>query len=283
MAYHGSRRRQRFGLMLWTLSVMLASCQGGPSGPGIFPRQFAPLLPEGGSVYFVGNSFLGWEGRNLPEWLAALGKAQGVEFDVGADISPGDRPLADFLGHPAIRNALKSRRYEVWIVQAHELEPIDHPEAFKKAVKDFDAAIKESGGQMVLFMTWEFRWRKMMPELADDYESLGRELRLPIIPAGLVFLDCERSPPSGFDAFFLTASPEAPKGGLHENKFGMAANAYITFQILTGRNPHGQGFVAPGNDIGPEMSRYLSDRAWERAIQRLKVEKAELIDLEDAP
>jgi hypothetical protein len=255
-------------LCVLPFALSALDCRG-EARPQIPPARYEAPLPNGGSVFFVGNSFLAWEGRNLPEWVAALGAARGQPFEVGADIVPGDLPLAAFLHHPEVEAALASRKYRVWVVQGHELEPVDHPLEFKSAVRDFNAAITASGGRMVLFMTWEFRWRRFMPQLADAYESIGQELGAPIIPVGLVYRDCEASPPRDIAPFFLTASPEATAGGLHENKLGTAVNAYSTYSILTGRNPLGQGFAAPGNDIDPSMLRYLSDRAWKRAAPRL--------------
>lgn len=248
--------------------VLLCACKGRPGESEPFARYAAPM-PDGGSIYFVGNSLLEWGGRGLPDWLAAFGAAQGLRFETGSDIVPGDLPLSAFLEHPAVKSALASRKYQVWIIQGHELEPVEHPERFEEAVTAFHEAIAASGGRMLLFMTWEFRWRRFMPELEKAYDAIGRRLGVPVIPAGLVYLDCEKEPPEGMTPFFLTASPERPDGDLHGNRLGTAANVYVTYAILTGRNPEGQAFPVPGGDIDPAMRRYLSDRAWARAAQRL--------------
>ena len=226
-------------------------------------------------MFFVGNSFFQWEDHNLPEWVAALGKARGLPFEVGGDIIPGDLILTDFLQHPVIKKALAERKYQVWVIQGHELEPIEHPREFRQAIRDFNKAIVAAGGRTVLFMTWEFRWRKILPEVADAYESIGQELHIPIIPAGLVYRDCDREPPEGKKPFFLTASPEHPDGDLHENDLGAAVNAYATFSVLTGQNPLGQAFSAPGNTIKPDLLRYLSDHAWVRVAPRLRGARTE--------
>jgi hypothetical protein len=256
-------------LILLCLLALLLGCRN-EREPKLSPALYDPPLPNGGSIFFVGNSFFGWEGRNLPEWVRALGQAQGVPFTVGGDIVPGDLPLSDFLRHPAIQRALASRGYKVWVLQGHELEPVDHPQEFKQAVRDFNRAITAAGGKAVLFMTWEFRWRRFLPEVADAYESIGQELGIPVIPAGLVYWDCGRSPPGNRGPFFLTASPEHPDGDLHENALGSAVDTYVTYSILTGRNPLGQAFTAPGNTISLDLLKYLSDHAWDRAALRLR-------------
>ena len=168
-----------------------------------YTEDLRSSVANGGSVFFVGNSFFQWEDHNLPEWVAALGKARGLPFEVGGDIIPGDLILTDFLQHPVIKKALAERKYQIWVIQGHELEPIDHPREFRQAIRDFNKAIVAAGGSTVLFMTWEFRWRKILPEVADAYESIGQELHIPIIPAGLVYRDCDRAPPEGKKPFFL--------------------------------------------------------------------------------
>jgi hypothetical protein len=263
--------RRRACLALLLLALLLVGCRGA-SADMMRPARYDAPLPKGGSVFFVGNSFFGWEGRYLPEWVAALGKATGTTFRVGGDIVPGDQPLATFLHHKAVEAALASGEYRVWVIQAYELEPVNHPEGFKQAIRDFNKAVAAAGGRVVLFMTWEFPWRRCLPQLSAAYESIGQELGLPIIPAGLIYRDCGDSPPEGEGTFFLTASPERPGGDLHENVFGAAVNTYATYSILTGRNPHGQTFVAPGNDIGAGMLGYLSDRSWSRIAPRLRNE-----------
>lgn len=220
-------------------------------------------------MFFVGNSFFAWGGRNLPDWVRALGAADGVPLEVGGDIVPGDRRLGEFLTDRAVVEALASRRYQVWVLQAHELEPVDHAAAFEQAVRDFDRAIRAAGGRTVLFMTWEFPWRRFLPELARAYESIGQSLGLPIIPAGEIYGDLERDPPPGRPAFFLTADPEHPNGDLHENELGTAVNTFATYGILTGRDPRGLNFRTQGATITPELLRLLSERAWARITERL--------------
>jgi hypothetical protein len=251
----------------WLLS---AACQRAPLD-AMPPPAYPPLLPEGGSVFFVGNSFFGWEDRPLPQWLAALGSAVAppVRFEVGADILFGDAPLAEFLHHPATRDALASRRYDVFVLQGHELEAVDHREQFHATVRDFHTAVTAAGGHTVLFMTWDFPYRPFIDEVATSYDAIGRELGIPVIPAGLVYEDCRRDPPAGQAPYFLTASAEHPEGDLHQNEKGSLANAYTTFAVLTGRDPRGTMFEAPRNTNDAALGRYLSDRAWARVAPRL--------------
>ncbi|MBI1947767.1 MAG: hypothetical protein HYS27_18910 [Deltaproteobacteria bacterium] len=230
------------------------------------------LVKDGDAVFFVGNSFLGWHDRPLPEWVASLGRSMTppVSLEVGSDIVFGNTPLAGFLEHPATQAALASRSYRVWVLQGEDYEPVDHKAAFHQAVRDFNRAIVASGGRTVLLMTWEFPWRPFIQELAASYDEIGRELSIPVIPAGWVFHDADLALPDGKRPFWLTADAEHPEGTLHQNEHGTVANTYATFALLTGRNPHGQRFAAPGNTCDDATLHLLSDLAFAEVAPRLQ-------------
>lgn len=252
--------------------LAVAACGGSPID-ALPPPAHPPLLPEGGSVFFVGNSFFGWQDRPLPQWVAALGAAARppVRFEVGSDIVFGDAPLREFLDHPATEEALASRRWDVFVLQAHELEAVDDRDGFHATVRAFDQAIVAAGGRTALFMTWDFPFRPFIDEVAASHDAIGRELGIPVIPVGLVYDDCRRDPPPGQVPYFLTASAEHPEGDLHQNEKGSLVNAYATFAVLTGRDPAGTVFAAPGNTNDAALSRLLSDRAWARVAPRLRL------------
>jgi hypothetical protein len=256
---------------LWTL----ASCKrDSPERP---PPAYPPLIAEGGSVFFVGNSFFGWNDRPLPRWVSALGAAMPtpVPIEVGSDIVFGDAPLGEFLEHPATRQALAQRRYDVFVLQGHELEAVDDQEGFFAAVRSFDRAVTQAGGRTALFMTWDFPWRPFIADVAASYDQIGRELGLPVIPAGLVYEDCRRHPPPEQPPYWLTADPEHPEGDLHPNEKGSAVNTYATFATLTGRDPMGVNFEAPGNTNDDALMKRLSDQAWARVQPRLRLSAGE--------
>lgn len=251
--------------------VLVLAC-GPQARPEVPPPQYPPLVSDGDAVFFVGNSFLDWQGRSLPAWVAAIGQAVDppIHLEVGADIVPGELPLSDFLDHAATRSALASGRYDVFVLQGMEFEPVDDRAGFHEAVRRFHAAITQAGARTALFMTWEFEFRPFIDELSASYDEIGRELGVPVIPAGLVFADCTRAPPGDQRGHWLTADAEHPTGDLHQNELGTAAGAFTTFAVLTGRDPRGVVVDVPGNTADAPMSRYLSDRAWARASARLR-------------
>ena len=259
---------RRYGRILFCATLSL-SCNQSDSRA---TRALPALVEDGEAVFFIGNSFFLYEHRSLPEWVAALGGAVSppIRIVVGADIVPGNEPLASFLRHEATREALASRKYRVFVLQAEEFEPVDHKSEFHQAVREFDLAIKASGARTVLFMTWDFPWRPFINQLAASYDQIGRELGIPVIPVGLIYKACGHSPPGNAGPYWLTADAEHPGGALHQNEKGTAVNAYATFAMLTGRNPLGKNFKAPGNTNGDVLMRYFSDMAWVEVLPRLQ-------------
>jgi hypothetical protein len=229
------------------------------------------LAENGSAVFFVGNSFLGWEGRTLPAWVSGLGAALSppIRIETAADIVFGNTPLAQFLGHPAVRQALASRKYQVFVLQGEEYEAVDHKAQFQQAVRDFNRAIVAAGARTVLFMTWDFAWRPFEDQVAASYDEIGHELGVPVIPAGLIYRDCDRHPYRGQAPHWLTADDARPKGDLHPNEEGSAVDAYATFEMLTGIDPQGRNFAAPGNTNDDAIMRYFSAMAWNRVAPRL--------------
>ncbi len=261
----------------WGLAVAAAGGCASPGPPPGPPPVHAPVLAPGESVFFVGNSFFDWEQRRLPQWVASVGEAAQPRFPMqtGDDIVPGDQVLRDFLDHAAVTEALASRRHAVFVLQGHEYEPVDAKPQFHQAVRDFHAAVTAAGGRTVLFMTWQLRWREFIDELSASYDEIGRELGIPVIPAGLVFADCGQAPPPGGGRHWLTASAAEPDGDLHPNAAGMAASAYTSFAILTGRDPSGVPLPAAAGELDDATLQQLSRAAWARAQPRLRHHDAE--------
>jgi len=261
-------------ILLASTVSFLAQCRGGREANSHWTKSCRGLVKDGDAVFFVGNSFFGWGGRPLPVWVQELGKRMQppTRITVGSDVVFGNTPLAGFLDHEATRKALASHKYQVFVLQGEEMEPVDHKADFHNAVRAFHRAISEAGARTVLFMTWDFRFRRFMDGLAASYDEIGNELGIPVIPAGLIYRDCGDCPLEGRGHYWLTASDERPEGDLHQNEKGSAVNTYATFAMLTGRNPLGTTFVAPGNTNDATSMRYFSDMAWAEVELRLRRE-----------
>jgi hypothetical protein len=247
------------GPIEWTTTIPLA-----------IPAPRATIA-SGDSVFFVGNSFFASWDRKLPDWVSAIGKQVSPPIDIktASYIVPGNQKLSWFLKQPESQAALKSRKFKVFVIQPEEREPVDDTANFKQAVRDWNKAIVASGAKTMLFMTWDLSAEKgttFFKRLATAFDEIGAELRIPVIPVGLIYDDCNKDPFPGQTAgsYWLTG------GELHQTETGSAVNAYATFAMLTGINPGGCAINAPNNTNSPEMLQYLSNRTWRRVAIRLK-------------
>ncbi len=257
--------------------LSLSGCHRDPCAPLPSGAPWSAPVPihDGDGVFFVGNSFFGWQGRSLPAWVAALGQAVSppLRITTGSDIVFGNHPLGEFLDHAATRQALASRRYRVFVLQGEELEAVDHKARFHQSVRDFNRAVVAAGGRTLLFMTWDFPWRHFIDKVAASYDEIGRELGIPVIPVGLIYRDCGCRPyASGMPPHWLIADAQHPLGDLHPNEQGAAVDAYATFEMLTGIDPAGRNFTAPGNSNDDAIMKYLSGMSWARVAPRLRAE-----------
>jgi hypothetical protein len=239
----------------------------GPPGDGGVVSSRASIA-DGDAVFFVGNSYFNAYDRRLPEWVSAVGGAvePPIAIRTGAFNMPGSMHLSWFLQQQGVRDALASRAYKVYVIQGDEYEPVDDPDGFKDAVREFKQRIEAAGGTMMLFMTWNLKpGTDFYDALNTTFEEIHSELDVPIIPAGQIYDDCERDPFAGYTAGSSWLTYE----DLHQNEIGSAVNAYATFAMLTGTDPDAVQFDAPGQTNSAELLRYLSDKTWARVEPRL--------------
>jgi hypothetical protein len=238
----------------------------GPEGDGGVVSDRASIR-DGDAVFFVGNSFFDSYDRRLPEWVTAVGQAvePPVAIRTGGFNMPGSMHLSWFLEQQAVKDALASKQYKVYVIQGDEREPVDDPEGFKSAVREFKQKIEAADGKMMLFMTWNLEFDDEIygfyDRLEATFEEISVELQLPIIRVGQIYHDCEQVDPfEGHDV--NTAWLTQSKDDRHQNEAGSAINAYATFSMLTGIDPQGAEFDAPGQTNSPALLRYLSDKSW---------------------
>ncbi|HEX5661494.1 MAG TPA: hypothetical protein VFX59_30100 [Polyangiales bacterium] len=265
------------------LAFALCACGGGGGGSKPKPPDIQGPEGDGGSVgtrasivngdavFFVGNSFFASYDRRLPEWVSAIGEAVSPPVAIRTAMfnMPGSMHLSWFLQQQGVKDALASKAYKVYVIQGDEREPVDDPEGFKSAVREFKTKIEAANGKMMLFMTWNLEFDgDFYQKLDQTFDEISSELDLPVIPAGEIFHDCEQQDPfEGHDvnSAWLTQSED----NRHQNEVGSAVNAYATFSMLTGIDPEGVQFEAPAQTNSDALLKYLSDKTWARVEPRL--------------
>jgi hypothetical protein len=193
----------------------------------------------------------------------AAGANPPIVIHTGQHVVYGVNPLSWFFQQPDSQNAINSGQYQVFILQGADREPVDTKDDFDQAVRDYYHAVTAHGGRIILFMTWDFQSENgtdFFQNLSTAYEEIGRELNVPVIPMGLIYDDMNKEPYGSYGVYSYWFHFD----DLHENDFGMAANVYATFSMLTGINPGPRPITTLSDVTDPSLLQYLSEKSWAR-------------------
>ena len=144
-------------------------------------------VPPPQDILFVGNSFTFYN-NGLHNHLRMMMQAGGWESGRLRSMTISGATLSEHA--PALPAILESNSWDVVILQGHSMEAIDERriDGFRKSVRDYAAAIRSTGAQPVLFMTWS---RTHLPEqitaLNKNYTAAGNETGSLVVPVGLAF------------------------------------------------------------------------------------------------
>jgi hypothetical protein len=139
------------------------------------PREKVGML-------FIGNSFT--TKNDLPTLLSEMAEAgSGITIESKV-ISAGGASLRRHWNAGAA-STITCAKWDYVVFQEQSTLPVKNSDRFHENVREFIPAVKESGGETVLFMTWA---RKKEPEnqslLTDSYNKIGKELGAHVVPVG---------------------------------------------------------------------------------------------------
>jgi hypothetical protein len=136
-------------------------------------------------ILFVGNSFTAR--NNLPGLLTGLAGARGIDLEHKL-IQAGGASLRQHLNAGKALDAIATGGFDVVVLQEQSTLPVKSPARMRESVRDFDAAIKESGARTALYLTWA---RRNAPEsqqaLTSAYAGSAAELGATLVPVGPVW------------------------------------------------------------------------------------------------
>jgi hypothetical protein len=134
-------------------------------------------------MLFVGNSFTA---RNdLPGMLAQLAGGT-IETRL---IQRGGASLRMHLNKGDATAAMRESKWDYVVLQEQSTLPIKNAKRMHESVRDFDALIRAAGARTVLYMTWARLNAAAdgQQQIADAYNSIGKELGAIVVPAGLAW------------------------------------------------------------------------------------------------
>ena len=207
------------GLVLGVLAILLQ-----PSGSCVL--QAATVEPL--RVLFIGNSYI--YVNDLPSVLAELVLAshelRPIETKtIGA---PGATLQAHWEKGEAL-NALRQARWDFVVLQEQSVLPTVDPERMARYARLFDAEIKKSGAQTILFLTWARAGKRDMQQALDSaYTSLAKELGSLLAPVGPAW------------QWALTENPQLrlhQQDGSHPTSLGTYVAACVFYVVIYGKPP----------------------------------------------
>jgi hypothetical protein len=146
----------------------------------------APHKPEASArMLFIGNSFTA---RNdVPGLITKIAARDEVQVESKL-LSMGGASLRMHWNKGAALKEITSGQWDYVVLQEQSTLPIKNAARMRENVLLFHEPIRTSGAKAVLYMTWA---RKHAPatqqQIADAYESVGREMDAIVIPAGLAW------------------------------------------------------------------------------------------------
>ena len=222
-------------LVVWDAVLGPESGFWGMPAMRVDPPKLPPSARPAGSmrVLFIGNSFTWyWGGQARIGMKLAISSPSGTERPPIYEQSTGSG--MDLQDHWRLGRAVERIREENWdyiVLQDYSDGPLSHRSAFFQYGKLLDAEIRKVGAKTVLFMTWS---RAQEPakqaQLAEAYQSLGRELGAEVVPVGLAFQEALAGRP-GLKLLELD--------GKHPSRAGSYLTACCFYSFFYRRSPAG--------------------------------------------
>ena len=228
--------------------VLLVLVQAGCATARTAPDRASQAQPA--NVLFVGNSFT-YYNDSLHNHLRRLMRSAEISRDGRIrimTISGGH-----LFEHSGLSGMLQTEDWDIVVLQGHSLEAHD-PDRLKRffsAARQHVDAIRKSGAEPLLFMTWAYSGRPEMTQvISNNYHRIGRETGTPVAPVGHAFAQVTRQHPE------ITLIHEDRR---HPTVAGTYLAASVFLGVLYGQSAQGLDYTA---GLEPEVARVLQDAAW---------------------
>ena len=215
------RRLLHFVLLLGTLGV---GCANNPASVPLGERNENAL-----NVLFIGNSLTYW--NDLPAIVAALADSAKVKPLSWVQVAFPDFALED---HWAEGSALRALRSRVWDVVVLQQGPSSLPENRANLIewsKRFDVEIRKAGGRPALYMVWpQINRQQDFDNASVSYQLAAESVQGMLFPVGEAWRAAWRR---------SSTLPLYSGDGLHPNVNGSYIAALVMFQLLYDKTPVG--------------------------------------------
>jgi hypothetical protein len=196
-------------------------------------------------VLFVGNSYTYY--HDMPSIFADLMRAGGQEVVVGV-VAAGGQTLSDHATSTRTLERIEANNWDYVIIQEQSVIPSKQGEREQQmypSARTLDKAIRENGGNTVLFMTWGRRdgltsegfpdFASMQAQLSAGYLEIGNELGAIVAPVGIAWQN----------AVARSSQSELwDSDGSHPSKNGSYLAACVFYATIREESPEGLSYLA---------------------------------------
>ena len=182
-------------------------------------------------VLFLGNSLT--YTNDLPQMVEALSAVGGRRVRTTMIAGP-NYGLEDLWREPKVQDAIRSRQFDVVVMQQGPSALAASRTDLVKWAKTFGAAIREHGAEPALYMVWPSLDRSFdRARVSESYRIAAKECGCRLLPAG--------------DAWLAAAKAKSTislygADGFHPSREGTYLAALVIWSALTGEDPE----KAPG-------------------------------------
>ena len=179
-------------------------------------------------VLFLGNSLTAW--NELPEMVAALGKARGIPIEFEA-VTPGGYDLSDHWNGGLSLERLRAQRWDVVVLQQGPSALPESQAQLKEWASRWSAEIRDNGARPALYQVWPENYRRsVLPVVIASYRNAASASGALLLPAGQAWSSAWRR-----NAKLKLYGPDA----FHPSAMGTYLAALVVLGGLTEATPVG--------------------------------------------
>lgn len=182
-------------------------------------------------VLFVGNSYTYF--WNLPQVVQAMAISQDIPLRTAQSTAGGANLGQHWRGDKGLKSHQKidNGHWDYVVLQDHSLRTIEARDSLNYYVKNWELEIEKSNATPLLYMTWAREFNPLMQDqITDGYESIGKQLEIPVAPVGEAW-ELARTLRPDIDLF----DPD----GSHPSALGTYLTALVFYKILSGQTAKG--------------------------------------------
>jgi hypothetical protein len=183
-------------------------------------------------VLFIGNSHLA--GNDVPGLLAQLARNEDRRLEVGSILRSGFT-LENHWNAGEALSMIRKGDWDLVVLQAQSLEPIERQENYFKFVRLFNSEIRRAGARTVLHLGWARKDigkpLELQPRWTKPTLEIAREIGAGIVPVGIAWMNSL----SGFPELMLYWSD-----GNHATLAGSYLAACTYYAALYQKSPVGK-------------------------------------------